>query len=124
MSLFEKKKEKKKVPVCSCKSACPTSDICADEITNNRYPEAKSGVCCIKVLGAGCPSCHTFYENTKDAVKNIGLDIEIEYITDMQKVMEYGVMSVPALVVNDKVVSMGKALKSAAVIKLLQKLGF
>lgn len=41
----------------------------------------------------------------------LGLDLEVEYITDMQKVMEYGVMSMPALVVNEKVVSMGKVLK-------------
>ena len=50
--------------------------------------------------------------------------MEVEYITDMQKVMEYGVMSVPALVVNEKVVAMGKVLKSADVEKLLHKLGF
>ena len=54
----------------------------------------------------------------------MGLSMEVEYITDMQKVMEYGVMSVPALVVNEKVVSMGKVLKSADVEKLLHKLGF
>lgn len=54
----------------------------------------------------------------------MGLSMEVEYITDMQKVMEYGVMSVPALVVNEKVVSMGKVLKSSDVEKLLHKLGF
>lgn len=54
----------------------------------------------------------------------MGLSVEVEYITDMQKVMEYGVMSMPALVVNEKVVSMGKVLKSADVEKLLHKLGF
>ena len=51
----------------------------------------------IKVLGAGCKSCHEQYENTKRAVGEMGLSIEVEYITDMQKVMEYGVMSMPAL---------------------------
>ena len=53
----------------------------------------------------------------------MGLDLEVEYITDMQKVMEYGAMSMPALVVNEKVVSMGKVLKSDDVIALLHKLG-
>ena len=48
----------------------------------------------------------------------------MEYITDMEKVMEYGVMSMPAIVVNDKVVSMGKLLKAAEVEKLLRKLGY
>ena len=73
----------------------------------------------IKVLGAGCKSCHEMYENTKEAVKNAGLSVEVEYITDMEKVMGYGVMSMPALVVNEKVVSMGKVLKAADVDKLL-----
>ena len=124
MSLFGfgKKKEEKKVPACACNCSCSTSE--ATEITNDCCPEVKDGICCIKVLGAGCSSCHTQYENTKEAVKNMGLDIEVEYITDMQKVMEYGVMSMPAIVVNKKVVSMGKVLKASEVEKLFHKLGF
>ncbi len=78
----------------------------------------------IKVLGAGCKSCHELYENTKAAVKNIGFDVEVEYVTDMEKVMEYGVMSMPGLVVNEKVISTGKILKAANVEKLLHKLGY
>ena len=57
------------------------------------------------------------------AVKALGLPVEVEYITDMEKVMGYGVMSMPAIVVNEKVVSMGKVLKAADVEKLLHKLG-
>ena len=49
----------------------------------------------------------------------MGLSVDVEYITDMQKIMEYGVMRMPALVVNDKVVSQGKVLKPADVKKLL-----
>ena len=124
MSLFGfgKKKEEKNVPDCACNCGCPVSE--ATEITNDCCPEAKSGICCVKVLGAGCKSCHEQYENAKEAVKNMGLDTRVEYITDMQKVMEYGVMSMPAIVVNEKVVSMGKVLKSAEVEKLFRKLGF
>ena len=122
MSLFNfrKKKEEKKAPACACNCDCPTSEV--SEITNDCCPEAKNGICCIKVLGAGCKSCHTQYENTKAAVKNMGLNIEVEYIPDMQKVMEYGAMSMPALVVNEKVVSMGKVLKATEVEKLFQEL--
>ena len=47
--------------------------------------------------------------------------MKVEYITDMEQVMAYGVMSLPALVFNDKVVSMGKLLKAAEVEKLLRK---
>ena len=110
MSLFKfgkKKEEEKKAPSCSCNCGCSAESLC-----------------CIKVLGAGCKSCHEQYENAKAAVKTMGLPVEVEYITDMQKVMEYGVMSMPALVVNEKVVSMGKVLKAADVEKLLHKLGF
>ena len=78
----------------------------------------------IKVLGAGCKSCHDQYENVKKAIEELGLEIEVEYITDMEKVMAYGVMSMPAIVVNETVASMGKVLKSAEVIKLFGKLGF
>lgn len=119
---FGKKKEEKKTPACACSSGCPTSE--AEEITNDCCPEAKDGICCVKVLGAGCKSCHEQYENAKKAIKDMGISVEVEYITDMQKVMEYGAMSMPALVVNEKVVSMGKVLKPDDVIALLHKLGF
>lgn len=117
---FGKKKEEKKTPACACNGACSTSEV--KEIKNDCCPEA-NGTCCIKVLGAGCKSCHTQYENVKQAVKNMGLEVKVEYITDMGKVMAYGVMSMPAIVVNEKVVSMGKVLKAADVENLLKKLG-
>ena len=94
------------------------------EIVNDCCGEAANGICCIKVLGSGCKSCHALLEASKEAVKNMGLSVEVEYVTDMEKIMEYGVMSVPALVVNEKVVSMGKVLKADDVEKLLHKLGF
>lgn len=86
--------------------------------------EAKDGLCCIKVLGSGCKNCHALLESAKEAVREMGLGIEVGYVTDMQEIMKYGVMSMPALVVNEKVVSMGKVLKAAEVGKLLRKLGF
>ena len=52
------------------------------------------------------------------------MELEVEYITDMEKIVSYGVMSMPALVINDKVVSMGKALKTTEIINLLKKLGY
>lgn len=97
---FNKKEEKKKAPAC-----------CAAD--NNSIS--------IKVLGAGCKSCHELYENTKAAVRAMEMNTEVEYITDMKKIMNYGVMSMPAIVVNEKVVSMGKVLKAADVEKLLEQ---
>lgn len=95
MSLFNfgKRKEEKKAPAPACSCGCPTSET--EEITNDCGPKAKDGICCIKVLGAGCKSCHEQYENAQLALKNMGLDLEVEYITDMQKVMEYGEYTSP-----------------------------
>ena len=127
MSLFnfgKKKEEEKKASASSCACNCGCSKSEVREVTNDCCSEAKNGICCIKVLGAGCKSCHEQYENAKEAVKAMGLSVEVEYITDMQKVMEYGVMSMPAIVVNERVVSMGKVLKAADVEKLLRKSGF
>lgn len=121
MALFnfgKKKKEEKKITDCAC--GCSASETVNN--SNDCCPEVKEGICCIKVLGAGCKSCHEQYENTKEAVKAMGLPVEVEYITDMQKVMTYGVMSMPAIVVNEKVVSMGKVLKPSEVEKLLRQL--
>lgn len=116
---FGKKKEEKKTPTCCCGSA-PRVEESASCCCGKSVDES----CCIKVLGAGCKSCHAQYENAKAAVKAMGLDVEVEYITEMEKVMEYGVMSMPAIVVNDNVVSMGMVLKAAEVEKLLHKLGY
>lgn len=92
--------------------------------TEEAGTEVKDGLCCIKVLGSGCKNCHALLESTKEAVKEMGLGIEVGYVTDMQEITKYGVMSMPALVVNEKVASMGKVLKAAEVEKLLRKLGF
>ena len=129
---FGKKKEEKKVPTCCCGSA----EVKAEETAGcccGSAPKAEEaacccgapveGICCVKVLGAGCKACHEQYENAKEAVRALGLSAEVEYVTDLEKVMGYGVMSMPAIVVNDKVVSMGKLLKAADVEKLLRKLG-
>ena len=124
---FGKKKEEKKSCCCGSEvKAEQTAGCCCGyeaKEENTCCGAPVDGICCIKVLGAGCKTCHEQYENAKAAVAAMGLNIEVEYITDMEKVMEYGVMSMPAIVVNDKVVSMGKLLKAAEVEKLLQTKG-
>lgn len=128
---FGNKKEAQE-PACACNAPVEETkeESCCCCGSNPADAETKSCCCSsegaplvsIKVLGAGCKSCHEMYENTKEAVKNAGLSVEVEYITDMEKVMGYGVMSMPGLVVNEKVVSMGKVLKAADVEKLLEAL--
>lgn len=73
----------------------------------------------IKVLGGGCCKCEKLLGAVKEAVAEKGIEAEIEYITDMAKIMEYGIMSTPALMIDNKVVSMGRVLKTKEVIKLL-----
>lgn len=113
MSLFgfgKKKEEKGKCCCCGCAGKA----------------QEKAGVtgkiCSVKVLGAGCRSCHELYENVQTAVRAMGLRLEVEYVTDMEKIMGYGVMSMPAVVVNEKVVSAGRVLKAAEAEKLLRGL--
>lgn len=118
---FRKKKEDaQQATARSC--SCPTGKTA--EISGDCCNEAVKSICCMKVLGAGCKSCHEQYEYVKAAVKAMGLPIEVEYVTDPEKVMAYGVMSMPALVVNEKVVSTGRVLKTADIEKLLHNLGF
>ena len=118
MGLFgKKKKEEIKAPSCACSCGC--ADEKATESKNKCFAKAAEGIFCVKVLGAGCASCHKQYEYAKEAVKNMGISVEVEYITDLPKVMEYGVMSMPALVVNEKVVAMGKVLKPSDIEKIL-----
>lgn len=114
MSLFgfNKKKEEKTENCCCCGGGVDTSAV---------IEKINGEITSIKVLGAGCKNCHEQYENVKKAVSEMRLSVDLEYITDMQKVMAYGVMSVPAIVVNEKVVSMGKVLKASDVIKLLNQ---
>ena len=112
----KKKEEEKQASACCCGSAGQTEEAsccCGGP---------GSGITSVKVLGAGCRSCHEQYENAKEAVRALGLSAEVEYVTDLEKVMGYGVMSMPAIVVNEKVVSMGKVLKAADVEKLLRRL--
>lgn len=73
----------------------------------------------IKVLGSGCSSCEKLLERTQSAVKNAGIDADVEYVTDMEKIMKYGVMAMPALVVDEKVVSAGRVLKDKEILKLI-----
>ena len=62
----------------------------------------------IKVLGTGCTSCKALYLAVEQVVKELGLTAEITKEEDLMKIMEYNVMTLPALVVDGKVVAKGK----------------
>lgn len=75
----------------------------------------------VKVLGSGCAKCNQLEAATKDAMEKLGIEAEIDHVTDYLQIASYGVMSTPALVVDGKVVSYGKVLKVDEVVKLLKK---
>ena len=64
----------------------------------------------IKILGMGCPSCATLEKNVKEALKQLNRIDEVVKITDIKEIMGYGIMSVPALVLDEKVLSYGTIL--------------
>ena len=65
----------------------------------------------IKVLGTGCAKCKTLEQTTRQAAEELHLDAAIEKVEDIQKIMEYGIMRTPGLVINDKVVLSGQVPK-------------
>lgn len=96
---------------CSCGGACNEST--AGEKVNG-------DITSIKVLGSGCKNCHNLKANVDEALKELGINMQSEYITDMQKIMSYNVLSTPALVINEKVVSSGRVLSVTDIKEILK----
>jgi len=62
----------------------------------------------IQILGTGCPKCKKLAENTETAAKNLGIEYEIQKVTDINEIMKFGVMVTPALAVDGQVKIVGK----------------
>ncbi len=75
----------------------------------------------VKILGGGCAKCFQLEENVKKALDKVGVDVEIEHVTDASDIASYGVMGTPGLVVNGKVLSFGKVLNTEQILALLKK---
>ena len=73
----------------------------------------------IKVLGSGCTNCHTLERLTREALAELGLTAEVSAVTDYPTILGYGVMSTPALVIDEKVVLAGRVPSKAQVAELL-----
>lgn len=73
----------------------------------------------IQILGGGCPKCQKLAENAKEAMSEIGLDAEIEKVTDTDRIMDMGVMITPALAVDGVVKSTGKVLDKSEIVRLI-----
>ena len=76
----------------------------------------------IQVFGSGCPTCKHLFELTKKAVLELNLNIEVEYLTDIQKIIQLGVMSSPVLTVNGKVVTFGQVPSLEEIKKIISSL--
>jgi len=75
----------------------------------------------IEILGVGCPKCKQLTANTEAAVKELNIAAEIFKVVDIGKIVEYGVMTTPALAVDGTVVSAGKVLSKDEIKKFLVK---
>lgn len=62
----------------------------------------------IQILGTGCPKCKKLAENTEAAIKNLGVECDIEKVTNINEIMKFGVMITPALAVDGEVKVVGK----------------
>lgn len=117
MGLFSKKKQPQNT--CDCNG-------CGDNVSKQpvvQEMEGKSEGITVKVLGSGCKKCNQLTINTGEALKRLGMNETIGHVTDFATIAGYGVMTTPALVVNEKVVLYGKVAKTEEIMALLQKDG-
>lgn len=75
----------------------------------------------IKVLGTGCKNCKKTEENAKEALAELGIEATVEKVESMEDIIAYGVMKTPALVIDEKVVIMGRIPSVKDIKKVLQK---
>lgn len=77
----------------------------------------------IKVLGSGCANCQNLEKATREALAELGIDAELEHITDPGEIASYGVMRTPGLVIDEVVVLSGRVPTAATVRELLENRG-
>jgi small redox-active disulfide protein 2 len=73
----------------------------------------------IQILGTGCPKCKKLAENTEGAAKDLGIEYDIEKVTNINEIMSFGVMMTPALVVDGDVKIVGKVPSPDEIKKML-----
>ena len=74
----------------------------------------------IQILGTGCPKCEKLFENAGAAVEQCGTECELEKISDINKIVELGVMMTPALVIDGEVKAVGKVLSPEDILAMLK----
>lgn len=75
----------------------------------------------IKVIGTGCDKCGRLYENTQEALRNLGMEANVEKVEDLVEIVKLGVMTSPSLMVDGKLVINGREAKTREIEKLLSR---
>lgn len=122
MRFFGKKKETK---TCCCAESS-ISELMRDEVrkgtenvTENKPEDRKDNR--IRIRGSGCAKCKELEQAARKAVSELHVDYEIDHVNDFAEIAGYGVMSTPALVFHEKVLSGGKVLTAEEIKRLLEK---
>jgi small redox-active disulfide protein 2 len=75
----------------------------------------------IQILGPGCPKCRALEQNVREALARLAVEAEVEKVTDIDRMMDMGVMMTPALVLDGVVLSVGRVLSSVQIAELLSR---
>jgi small redox-active disulfide protein 2 len=73
----------------------------------------------IKILGTGCAKCNQLENVTKDVLKEMGIEVQIDHVKDIKKIMEYPILATPGLVINEEVVLAGRVPSKTEVTKII-----
>jgi small redox-active disulfide protein 2 len=73
----------------------------------------------IKILGPGCARCHQLEKTTREVVKELSVDATVEEVKDIQKIMEYPILTTPGLVINEELVCAGRVPTKAELTQLI-----
>ena len=74
----------------------------------------------IKVLGPGCPKCKTTFRNVEEAVKQLGIEVELTKVEDIEEMMKYNVLTTPVLVIDEEIKIKGRIAQISEIVELLK----
>lgn len=73
----------------------------------------------IKILGPGCAKCHQLEKETREVVKELGIDADIEDVKDITRILDYPILTTPGLVINEEVVCSGRVPNKAEITRFI-----
>ena len=106
------------------KKVNPCCDKSLNQETLQKAIQKQSTGSRIKILGSGCAKCKTLEEHVAEALTQLGIQENCDHITDFAEIASYGVMTTPALVIDEKVVVYGKVPTDKEILALLKQAGY